>query len=504
MAMIAKRLGLSVVLIERGRHPRFVIGESSTPLANLLLEEIARRYELPRLLPLTKWGTWQRTYPAIGCGLKRGFTFFHHEFNQPFAADPDRRDQLLVAASPRDEIADMHWYRPDFDHFLIQEAQALGIEYVDEAKMSRVEFAGDMATLSGERKARCLNVRARLVIDATGPRGFLHRTLGLQEEPFETLPRTQALYTHFAGVNRWDEIFAGDEMPPYPIDDAAMHHVFDGGWIWVLRFNNGATSAGVAAIDELANELHLSHGASAWDRLLRRLPTVGEQFVDSVTRYPFVHAPRLSFCGRTVVGSRWALLPSAAGFVDPLLSTGFPLTLMGIIRLARALAEDWNSPRLEAALKSYARPTRQELDLTANLVAGLYASMRDFELFVALALLYFAAASFSETARRLGKPHIAPGFLLAEHQDFAPRLREYCRRVLGASTNGGLTAKARGELIGGIRHAIEPFDVAGLNSPDRRNWYPIDPRDLLNAAAKLEATESEVKAMLGRCGVLSD
>ena len=26
-----------VVLVERGRHPRFAIGESSTPLANLLL-----------------------------------------------------------------------------------------------------------------------------------------------------------------------------------------------------------------------------------------------------------------------------------------------------------------------------------------------------------------------------------------------------------------------------------------------------------------------------------
>ena len=52
MAMIARRLGRSVILLERGRHPRFVIGESSTPLANLLLEELARRYDLPRLLPL--------------------------------------------------------------------------------------------------------------------------------------------------------------------------------------------------------------------------------------------------------------------------------------------------------------------------------------------------------------------------------------------------------------------------------------------------------------------
>ena len=53
-ALVARRLGLSVALLERGTHPRFAIGESTSPLANLLLEELARRYELPRLLPLCK------------------------------------------------------------------------------------------------------------------------------------------------------------------------------------------------------------------------------------------------------------------------------------------------------------------------------------------------------------------------------------------------------------------------------------------------------------------
>jgi FADH2 O2-dependent halogenase len=50
-ALVARRLGLSVALLERGTHPRFAIGESTSPLANLLLEEIARRYDLPKLLP---------------------------------------------------------------------------------------------------------------------------------------------------------------------------------------------------------------------------------------------------------------------------------------------------------------------------------------------------------------------------------------------------------------------------------------------------------------------
>ena len=57
MAMIAARLGYSVVLLERGRHPRVAIGESSTPLANLLLEELCRRYDLPAMAPLAKRGS---------------------------------------------------------------------------------------------------------------------------------------------------------------------------------------------------------------------------------------------------------------------------------------------------------------------------------------------------------------------------------------------------------------------------------------------------------------
>src|SRR6185503_14194201 len=46
-ALALTRRGKRVVFVERGRHPRFAIGESSTPLANLLLEELADAYDLP-------------------------------------------------------------------------------------------------------------------------------------------------------------------------------------------------------------------------------------------------------------------------------------------------------------------------------------------------------------------------------------------------------------------------------------------------------------------------
>ena len=126
LAMIAHRLGRSVILLEKGKHPRFAIGESSTPLTNLLLEDLTTRYNLPALTPLAKWGTWQQAYPDVARGLKRGFTYYHHTLGEPPTTGPGRTNQLLVAASPHDGIADTHWYRVEFDELFVNEAQRIG------------------------------------------------------------------------------------------------------------------------------------------------------------------------------------------------------------------------------------------------------------------------------------------------------------------------------------------------------------------------------------------
>jgi len=310
------------------------------------------------------------------------------------------------------------------------------------------------------------------------------------------LPATGALYSHFTGVRRLDEIVPSSQAPPYPVDDAAVHHVFEGGWIWVLRFNNGITSAGVAATAETAKALRLSEGRPGWERLLSRLPTVGEHFAEAKLHLPFVYVPRLSFRSSLAADNAWALLPSAAGFVDPLLSTGFPLTLLGITRLARLLEDDWNSTRLSVRLQAYSRQTLEDLDAAELMIAALYANMGDFSVFSALSLLYFAAASFTETARRLGRPELAGRtFLLGEHPQFRPR----CRSCLELALKP-LSVEEKKDLLAQIYQSIEPIDVAGLSDSTRRNWFAVDASDLLQAAAKLGAAESEIQELLVRCG----
>ncbi|MDQ1410730.1 MAG: tetracycline 7-halogenase / O2-dependent halogenase [Acidobacteriaceae bacterium] len=499
LAMIAHQLGRSVILLEKNKHPRFAIGESSTPLSNILLESLATHYDLQRIAPLSKWGSWQQTYPQVGCGLKRGFTFYHHVLGAPYAGDPTRQRQLLVAASPHDRIADTHWYRAEVDHLFVQEAQNIGVQYLDEVTLQSVAESENEVQLQGHRNNEDFLVRAKFVVDATGPRGFLHHALALQQSPLPGFPATQALFSHFTGVGRFADQIAGDdsEHPPYPVDDAAVHHIFDGGWIWVLQFNNGITSAGVAATDKLAGRLRISvsEGLAAWQRLLDLIPALKNQFANSQVAQPFSYLPRVSFRSNAIAGKRWALLPSAAGFVDPLLSTGFPLTLLGVARLAEIIERDWAKPEFPARLKSYASQTDNELLAAANLIAALYGAMDKFPTFASLSMLYFAAASFSESARRLGKAHLAPSFLLHDDPHFGPAVRRCLQRAQNACTQLEMD-----ELTNAISQAIEPINVAGFGNPSRRNWYPVDANDLLHSAAKLKSTEHQISQLLERCG----
>ena len=71
---------------------------------------------------------------------------------------------------------------------------------------------------------------------------------------------------------------------------------------------------------------------------------------------------------------------------------------------------------------------------------------------------------------------------------------------MGERENGGWTATTRTELIDDIFRALEPVDVAGLSDRSRRNWYPVEARDLLNAAGKLGVREFDIKRLLARCG----
>jgi FADH2 O2-dependent halogenase len=279
------------------------------------------------------------------------------------------------------------------------------------------------------------------------------------------------------------------------VDDAAVHHIFDGGWVWVLRFNNGVTSVGVAATSDVAAELGLREGEPAWRRVLDRVPALRGQFEGAVACQPFRYMPAVSFRSSAVAGERWAMLPSAAGFVDPLLSTGFALTLMGIERLGRVLGGHFEPHELAGQLQGYAEQTDGELVAASRLIGALYASMGNFPAFTAVSLLYFAAVSFAEAAYRLGKPELATGFLLREHSSFGPASRillERAHRLHGVDDTRAFTDE--------VLRVIAPFNVGRFGDPVLSNCYPVCSEDLLQAGSKLGVSRDEIVSMLDRSG----
>ncbi|HKI45446.1 MAG TPA: hypothetical protein VKA08_08965, partial [Balneolales bacterium] len=188
-------------------------------------------------------------------------------------------------------------------------------------------------------------------------------------------------------------------------------------------------------------------------------------------------------------------LPAAAGFVDPMMSTGFPLNLRGIMRLGEILEGNKDLGDLRSALASYEQSTRKEQDLGSLMIGALWASFNDFELFSALSLIYFTAASYSESAIRLGKAELAPSFLLDDHPEFGPQARKCYEKALRNPV-----PEERDELIEEIYKTIEPFDVAGLTDRSRKNWYPVYAGDTIGNAGKLSATEDEIYEALEKAG----
>jgi FADH2 O2-dependent halogenase len=139
LALIARQLGFAVVLLERGSHPRFAIGESSTPLADFKLAAIADDFGLDWLRPFSKYGTWKSVYPQISRGLKRGFSFFRHQAGVAWLPQSENNNALLVGASPDDERSDTHWFRAEFDAHLVQRAISAGVAYLDQLQVHTIQ-----------------------------------------------------------------------------------------------------------------------------------------------------------------------------------------------------------------------------------------------------------------------------------------------------------------------------------------------------------------------------
>lgn len=504
LALVLRQAGLSVALIDRGSHPRFAIGESSTPIANLVLGDLCREYDLPRIAPLTKYGTWQATHSQIVSGIKRGFSYFHHEAGQPFVADADHSTELLVAASSSDQSSDTHWLRQDVDAFLFREAESVGANCFEQTDVIGLEPSGDGVAMkllfvvppSGglqlPPEGRATNLKARFVVDGSGEGRFLARRLGIADKTHELKTQSRTVFAHFGDVTRWRRCLNANKISvadhPFDCDHAALHHVFDGGWMWQLRFNDETVSAGfvqdlskpeVFAGSPLAERGSAGDAREEWEHWLNRFPSIAEQYASAKVVRP---EGGLRATGRmqrklaNAVGTWWAMLPNTAGFIDPLHSSGIAHTLCGIERLSRILIRHLGREDLLAQLRIYEANVLAEVELIDLLVSGCFAAMGEFRLFASMSMLYFAAATSYERARVVSTGLFAPAFLRADDRHWRAvvsrmwdRLREVLREIAGVHGEERRVLVERFEAE--LADAVHPFNVVGLCNPSLKNMY---------------------------------
>jgi FADH2 O2-dependent halogenase len=509
LARVLNQVGLRVSLLERHRHPRFAIGESSTPLAAIALERLARRYGLEDLGWLAAYGRWKQHIPHVRRGLKRGFTFYRHRRGEEFHDTPEHVGRLLVAASPSDEVADSHWLREDVDAFLVQRATDEGVDYRDQVDVERVQHAAPNGwILDCQRGESRYSLRADVLIDGSGAGGLLASTLPIGSELDRTALDTGLVYAHVEGAGAFADVSPG----PYPDEKAAVHHLLREGWMYVLPFDHAVASVGIllrrAALAKLSAS-GVTSPETIWETVLGRYPSLARQFASASVVQPLRKESRVQRWLANAAGPDYAVLPHTYAFLDPMFSMGIAWSVRGVERLALVLERAMGDGALDgsaiaAGFQRYAGILESEVQQMTRLLEGAYLAMDDFELFAAQSFLYFVTVTYREVEERLfpeGREESVPawdGFLGAGSGSWEGLFDESRRRLstLSGARDQAAIERARRAFIGWIPHAIREYNVAGLADPARRNLYPVDFDVLVERAGLLGMTGDDMRAKL--------
>ena len=474
-ALILHNLGFKVCLLEKGQHPRFTIGESSTPVADLILRNLASKYNLPWLHDFSRYGSWQQSHPEIVCGIKRGFSFFKHYPGKDFTTDENHKNELLVAASSSDIQSDTNWLRADFDAFLVNKVKESGIDYFELTEIVKAKRNAGWEFQVDHFNEHTL-IHASFFIDATGSGNLMDKLLGIESSSADFLTNSFAIFSHFNHVPKWSEMLQKENIPsndyPYNPDNSALHHILDEGWIWMLRFNDNRTSFGFVLDDTNAFYENLPTD-KIWNNLLEKYPSINSIIKDtSLATVPgkILRSERLQRRIKHCFGSGWVALPHTAGFVDPLFSSGIAHSLSGIEKIISCISQNWgNEELLEQDLKEYEKAVFEELKITDCLVAGCYKTMAYFELFNAWSMLYFAA-TIAHEQRRI--KHESPGYFLNADD---PAIRDMVQKsyadLLEIISNKQPTQEDIKWFTSLVKERIQPFNTAGLMEPSSKNMY---------------------------------
>lgn len=309
--MVALR-GRRVLILESERFPRHQVGESLLP---------STVHGICRLVGASD------AIARAGFVRKHGGTFRWGSNPEPWT--------FAFSVSPRMAGPTSFSYqveRMKFDQIMLDNARDKGAEVREQCAVSRVLEAGDRVTgvRYSDAKGHEHEVRARFVVDASGNKSRIYRSVGGTRE-YSDFFRNLAVFGYFENGKRLPEPNSGN----------IFCSAFDKGWFWYIPLSESMTSVGAVINHELASEVQ-GDPAKTLDKLIGECPHIADFLADAtritegeygrvrVRKDYSYHQSRFWRPGLSLVGD-------AACFVDPVFSSGVHLATHGALLAARSI-----------------------------------------------------------------------------------------------------------------------------------------------------------------------
>jgi flavin-dependent dehydrogenase len=327
--------GFSVLVLEKMKFPRFVIGESLLPHCMDFLDDL-------NLLQAVEAEKFQ---------VKTGACFYHNSERCDFLFE----DQYSEGWSYTYQVK-----RADFDLALITETEKQGAKVIFEATVTDVKTSvSEQNVFFTDVDGVHHQVSCRFVMDASGYGRVLPRMFDL-EVPVETPPRG-AVFTHVVDVNRTDE--AGRNIFVHAFDDNRS-------WIWSIPFSDGTSSVGIVGDVEFVKSLH-ADGGKLFRKYLADFPGLEGRYDDIEFKFEPQTVLNYAVSVKDVYGTGYVLCGNSTEFLDPIFSSGVTLAISSGYKAAALVAKQLNGEAVDWQIE-YSDHLKKGIDVFRTYVLAWY------------------------------------------------------------------------------------------------------------------------------------
>ncbi|MHA3771653.1 NAD(P)/FAD-dependent oxidoreductase [Verrucomicrobiota bacterium sgz303538] len=328
--------GRKVIVLEKEKFPRFHIGESLLPYSMGAFERLGVREKLDaRFLP--KYGAEICTT----CG--EGEVKFN--FKDAYQAKYEQAYQVT---------------RSEFDKVLLDHSVESGAVVYEETTVEGITFHDDCVELTIKNNGHIRRIIARYVIDCSGRSTVIGNFFKLKK-PYPNLKKF-SIFAHYENVDR------------APGPEGTYSRLVRGidRWFWMIPLSETKMSIGVV-MDLVDFKALKKRPEEVLDDMLRDQPEIAGRMQYS-ERVSQVYAESdYSYRNRKLTGDRWLLAGDAAGFIDPIFSTGVFVAIESAERAANVIDSVLNDPQCRAScFRAYEKEMYRVMDLYLRFVSNWY------------------------------------------------------------------------------------------------------------------------------------